>query len=232
MRVGVLFSGGKDSCLALIKAIGKNTIKCLINVCSENPESYMFHTINSDFTRLQAKAMKIPLERIRTKGLEEKEVYDLKLGLLKIKKKYKLEGIVSGAIASNYQYSRINKVCEELRLKSITPLWQKPQEIVLKDVLKNKIKAIIVGVFADNLNKDFLGKEIDYAFIRKMQELNKRTGLNISGEGGEFETFVIDAPVFKRRIVIQDFIIDYKNNSGVMKIRTAKLERKLKTKSK
>jgi len=230
MRVGVLFSGGKDSCLALIKASGKNMVKCLINVRSENPESYMFHTINSDFTGLQAKAMKIPLETIRTKGLEEEEIYDLKLGLQKIKKKYKLEGIVSGAIASNYQYSRIKKVCDELRLKSINPLWQKPQEIVLRDVLKNKIRAIIVGVFAENLDESFLGKEINEELIEKFEELNKKTGLNISGEGGEFETFVFDAPVFKRRIVIQEFQTDFKNNSGVLKIKSVKLEKKFKGK--
>ncbi|MEM2121045.1 MAG: diphthine--ammonia ligase [Candidatus Woesearchaeota archaeon] len=228
MRVGVLFSGGKDSCLALMKSVGKNAVKCLINVYSENPESYMFHTINSDFTRIQAKAMKIPLEIIKTKGLEEKEVYDLKIGLLKIKKKYKLEGIVSGAIASNYQYSRIKRICEELKLNSITPLWQKPQDIVLKEVLKNKIKAIIVGVFADNLGKDFLGKEINEELIKKLEEINKRTSLNISGEGGEFETFVIDAPVFKRKIIIEDFDIDYKNNSGTLKIKKVRLERKTK----
>jgi diphthamide synthase (EF-2-diphthine--ammonia ligase) len=77
-----------------------------------------------------------------------------------------------------------------------------------------------------------LGKEINEEIVTKLQELNKKTGLNISGEGGEFETFVVDAPVFKRKIIIQDFQIDYKNNCGTMKIIKAKLERKILNKTK
>ena len=224
MRVCVLFSGGKDSCLSLLKAKEQgNEIACLLNVRSENPYSYMFHTINSEWTRLQSKALGIPLEEVRTKGEKEKELLDLENGLSIVKEKYKIEGVVSGAIASSYQYDRILKICERLNLKSITPLWRKPQVEILKSVLENKMRVMIVGVSSYPLNEEFLGRVIDERVIEELERLSEKLKLNVSGEGGEFETFVLDMPLFKKRIKIVEFEKHYKEYVGYYKIKKAVL---------
>src|SRR3989338_11472623 len=111
MRLGVLFSSGKDSTYALWIMKQQNyEISCLITLKSKNLHSYMFHTPNIDMATYQAEAMEIPIVLQETEGEKEKELSDLKKALQKAKEKYQIEGIVSGALYSNYQRGRIEKI--------------------------------------------------------------------------------------------------------------------------
>lgn len=227
MKIGVLFTGGKDSALALIKSKENNEIASLITVISENKESYMFHTPNIELTKYQAEAMGIPINYIYTKGEKEKEIEDLKKGLEELKKKIEIEGIVTGAIRSNYQYSRIKKICEELKLKLISPLWNMDELKELEEIIKNEIKAIIVSVSAYPLNEEFLGKQINSSLIEKFRFFKEKYGFNPSGEGGEYETFVLDAPIFKKKIEVEDYeIIRKGENSAEMIIKKILIKNK------
>lgn len=226
MKVGVLFTSGKDSCLALKRAMKEYNIVCLITLISKNEESYMFHVPNIELTKLQAEAIGLPLIQRITKGEKEKELEDLKKVLEEAKKKFKIEGIVTGAIASNYQKSRIEKVCKELDLECINPLWGEDQIKLLEEIVESNFKAIITGVFSFPLDESFLGKEIDKEMIKKLKELKEKYKINPAGEGGEIETTVLDAPFFKKRIEIKDFEIKYKNYSGTFEIKEAELVEK------
>src|SRR3989338_3624305 len=158
MKLGVLFSGGKDSTYsAYLEKQKGNELVCLISVFSENKESYMFHTPCIEQTKKQAKVMEIPLIIQKTKGKKEKELDDLEKAIQKAKTKYKIQGIVTGALYSVYQSSRIQKICNKLKLKCINPLWQKNEIEYLKELIKNKFKIIITGVFAYPLNESWLG---------------------------------------------------------------------------
>ncbi len=226
MKIGVLFTGGKDSCLALKKVMQKHEVACLITLISKNKESYMFHVPNIELTKIQAKIIGFPIIQKITEGEKEKELEDLKEILKEAKKKFKIEGIVTGAIASKYQKSRIEKVCKELKLKCINPLWNENQIKLLEEVVENDFKIIITGVFAFPLDESFLGKEIDREMIEKLGELMEKYKINPAGEGGEIETTVVDAPFFKKRIEIEDFEIKYKNYSGIFKIKKVNLVKK------
>ena len=108
MKCGVLFSGGKDSAYAAFLAIKDGyEVSCLISIFSENPESYMFHTPSITKVKKQAEVMKIPLIVQRTKGEKENELVDLENAIKKAIEKYGIEIIVTGAIASVYQTSRV-----------------------------------------------------------------------------------------------------------------------------
>jgi len=223
MRIGVLFSGGKDSCLALYKAMKIHEIVCLISLISKNKESYMFHTPNIELTKMQAEAIELPIIQKTTKGEKEKELEDLKEILNLAKEKFGIEGIVTGAIKSMYQASRIQRICKELDLQCFNPLWHKDQIEILKELVENNFKVIISGVFAFPLDKSFLGKIIDKEMIEKLKKLMEKYDLNPAGEGGEIETTVLDAPFFNKRIEILDYDISYENNSGVFRIKNARL---------
>jgi len=206
MKVGVLFSGGKDSCYAayLAKKEG-NEIACLITIESENKESFMFHTPSIKQTKKQALAMEVPLIIVKTKGEKEKELLDLEKAIIRAKKEYKIEGIVTGAVASVYQASRIQKICDKLALKCFNPLWQKNQIEILEELIENKFEVIIVGVFAEPLDKQWLGRKIDRGFIDDIKKMNEKYKISISGEGGETESFVLNCPLFKRGLKIKSF---------------------------
>lgn len=194
-----MFSGGKDSCFALYKASQEHDIKCLITIFSFNPNSFMFHTPNIKFAEKQAEAIGLPIIIRETKGEKEKELEDLKQAVKQAKEKYDLKGIVSGAIASSYQKERVDRICKELGLDSIAPLWHRDPEEYIKELIQSGFKVIITSVSAEGLTQDFLGKEID---LEKLKELNKKYGIHIALEGGEAETFCLDGPIFKKKLEI------------------------------
>lgn len=206
MKLGVLFSGGKDSCYSawFVKKEG-HEVCCLISVFSENKESYMFHTPSIEMVRIQADVMGFPLIVEKTKGEKEKELVDLKSVILRAKNEFGIEGIVTGAVKSVYQESRVQKICDELGIECVNPLWQKNQVEILKDLVRNGFEVIVVGVFAYPLGKDWLGRRIDKNFIEEVRVLNKKYGISPSGEGGEFESFVLNCPLFKKGLRIKDY---------------------------
>jgi diphthine-ammonia ligase len=226
MRLAVLFSGGKDSTLALLKATEKEEVACLISVLSENKESYMFHTPNISMTRLQAKALELPIVRKLTQGKKEKELKDLKQAIRRARRKFKIEGVVTGAVESVYQAERIQKICYELGLWCFNPLWKKDQHELLEEIISRGFKVIISGIFAYPLDKSWLGKDIDKKLVGNLLTLQQKYEISPSGEGGEIETTVLDAPFFKKRIELLDFTIEGHGNSGIFQIRKARLTEK------
>ena len=201
MKVGVLFSGGKDSTYAawLAKKEG-HEIACLITLFSQNKESYMFHTPAIEMVEEQAKLMNLPLVKRATPGEKEEELIDLKQAIKKAVKKHQIEGIVTGALASDYQASRIIDICKNLKLECINPLWHKDQIELLEELVKNKFEAIISGVAAYPLDKKWIGRKIDPRFIEEIKKLHERYKINPAGEGGEFESLVISCPLFRKKL--------------------------------
>ena len=202
MKIGALVSGGKDSLFAAYKASKEHESVCLITLKSKNPESYMFHIPNVHLVELQAKAIGLPLVFLETEGVKEEELEDLKEAIEIAKEKYRIEGIVSGAIKSNYQKERVDNICKELGLKSIAPLWHTNEDLYIKELIKN-FNVIIVGIAADGLKKEMLGMRIGITFTDRMRSLN----VSVIGEGGEYESFVLDCPLFKKSIKIEEFEI-------------------------
>ena len=101
MKLAALTSGGKDSIYAMYKASKEHEIACLITFKSKKSDSYMFHIPNIHLVKLQAKAMNLPLIFMESSGIKEKELDDIRKALKIAIKKYKIKGVVSGALASN-----------------------------------------------------------------------------------------------------------------------------------
>jgi ABC transporter with metal-binding/Fe-S-binding domain ATP-binding protein len=223
MRLGVLFSGGKDSTLALHLAAEKEKVVCLITILSKNEESYMFHTPNIDITALQAEALGLPQITKTTEGEKEKELSDLEDAIAEAARKFQIEGVVTGAVESVYQAERVQRICNRLGLWCFNPLWKHDQKALLEELLKKQFKVIISGVFAYPLDEKWLGKQIDTKLIDRLVDLQQKYGLSPSGEGGEIETTVLDAPLFKKKIEVLDYSTEAKGNSGVFRIKQARL---------
>ena len=197
MKLAVLFSGGKDSTFAMYKASEQHEIACLITLDSKNKDSYMFHTPIDNVDSL-AEKMQLPLIKIKTAGEKEKELSDLKKAVKKAIKEYKIEGIVTGAVASTYQASRIQKTCNELDIYCFNPLWQKDQVELLNELVKNSFKFKIVKVAADGLDSSWIGKTINEKNLQDLIKLSKKHKFNPAFEGGEAETEIVDCPLFRK----------------------------------
>jgi diphthine-ammonia ligase len=214
MRLGVLFSGGKDSTYAaFIAKKYKHRISCLISIKSKNDNSFMFHTPGISLVEKQAELMGFPIIIQETIGEKETELEDLKSAIGEAIEKYKIEGIVTGAVGSVYQASRIQRICNDFKLECFNPLWQKNQLELLEELVKNKFEIILSGVFAYPFDKKWVGKKIDKKFIDEMERLQDKFKINPAGEGGEFESLVVNCPLFKKKLDVKLKSVSGEGNS-------------------
>lgn len=219
MSNACLFSGGKDSTLALHRAIEQGIdIDLLITMKSSNKESYMFHYPNVELTALQAEALGIRHVFRTTEGKKEEELKDLEKAL----KDNDVKLLVTGATFSRYQADRINAIAKKLTIEHVAPLWHTDPLGELNE-LAERFSVIITSVSAEGLDVSLLGKKIDKRIIERLVEANKKHGINLVFEGGEAETFVLDAPLFKKRIEVQKAHVEESGTTGIFAIEKAVL---------
>jgi ABC transporter with metal-binding/Fe-S-binding domain ATP-binding protein len=223
VRVAVLATGGKDSVLALYHVLKEGyEVKCLASMIPQREDSWMFHYPNIRLVDLLAEAVEIPIAKAETSGIEEEEVEDLK----RLIQRLDVGGVVSGAIESTYQKTRIEKICRQLGIACITPLWQRLQQDILAEILSLRFEVIITGVYAYGFDRDWLGRKIDETTVEDLVELNRKYGVSLVGEGGEYESMVLDAPLFKKRIKVVEAQRVWKGQSGYLHITKARFEKK------
>lgn len=224
MRLGVLFSGGKDSCLAHHIAVEEGeAVSCLVTLRSENPDSYLFHTPNVHLTSLQAEAMGLPLVARVTRGEKEAELDDLRAALVEARDAHGIEGAVSGAVASVYQATRFQRACDDVGLWCFNPLWQRDQVSLLRELLDRRFEVMVSGVFAPPLDASWLGRTLDAGMVERLAALQDDHGINPAGEGGELETTVLWAPLFGRRLLVGGTRMRTGPDWGVLEVGSARL---------
>jgi len=224
MRLAALYSGGKDSAFALYlaKQMG-HEIPYLVNIMPTDKASWIFHTPNLNIVPLMAEAMGIPLVSISSDGTENGDLSSLR----DILEGMDIEGVITGAVWSDYQWDRMNLICGDLDLKVISPLWRKDQDLVYDEMVDSGIDAIIVGVFAEGLDQRWLGKHLDGKCKKELMQLREKFGISILGEGGEFESMMLDSPMCEKRLEIIDSEIECDRSSAILNVCKAVLKDKV-----
>jgi len=207
MKVGVLFSGGKDSTFSIYQSrLEGHRITCLLSIFPQSEESGLFHYPNLKLTELQAESMKIPHRSLRADSNSvESEMMALKKLLTLAKEEFEISGIVQGGILSDFQKKRFENICFSLGLKLLSPVWHKNQTKYMNGLIQSQFKFMIISVTADGLGESWLGKIISPQDLQELEKLAQKKGFNISFEGGEAETFVVDCPLFAFPIKIKNF---------------------------
>jgi ABC transporter with metal-binding/Fe-S-binding domain ATP-binding protein len=205
VRICALYSGGKDSTYALHWAVLKGfEVPCLLTLRPRRSDSWMFHYPNIGFTEYQARSMGIPRVLWETNGERDLELMDLRNALNYIKNEYGIIGIVTGALLSDYQRMRINIVARELGLRVYSPLWRKDQVRYLREVYRYGFRFMLTSISVYGIPPSMLGHVLDEDDIEELIRLANKYGFNPALEGGEGETFVLDAPLFKYRVEVTD----------------------------
>lgn len=225
-RVAALFSGGKDSTYAAWLSSKDHALVCLVTVFPKVQDSYMFHYPDLEWTRLQAGAIGIPQITEQTQGVKEEELQDLKRALSRAKEEYNIGAICTGALASVYQKSRVERICGELGLECLSPLWGVDSEVHLRRLVADGFVALVVGVSALGLDERWLGRVIDSKAVDDLVTLARKFRFHAGLEGGEGETFVLDCPLFHRRITVQESVNHWNGDSGYLEIKKASLKPK------
>ena len=193
MKVFVSWSGGKESSLACWKVIKRGfEVESLLNMVSEGGRYSRSHGISLPLLKKQAEAMEIPILHVKTtwKSYEE----NFKKAVLRLREK-EIEAGVFGDIDLREHKDWIERVCRELKIKAILPLWGQEREKLLKEFIEAGFKAIVVAIDVDCLDKELLGERINEEFIQKLKAMKE---IDLCGEKGEYHTFVYGGPIFKK----------------------------------
>ena len=226
MNVAVLFSGGKDSTMAVYAAMeAGDDVRYLLSMKSRNDESYMFHVPNIHLTDLLAEALDISIMSVETDGVKEEELQDLKTAFENLKS-LGVEAIYTGALYSVYQKSRIERLGDEVGLKIISPYWHVDEVEYMRKIVSLGFEIIISGVAAWGLDESWLGRVIDDECIDELMVLNEKYRVDVAFEGGEAETLAVDGPIFKKRVKVLKYKKEWHLDSGVYIIEDAVLEDK------
>lgn len=226
MRLAALVSGGKDSSWSLWRAGREgHEIACLVSIRPRNPESYMFQSQNVHLTGAFADACGLPLLIEETAGEKEAELADLRRGLARARERG-CEGVVAGAVASRYQKERVETLCRELGLALVAPLWGADPLPMLREVSRDPWRVLFVHVAAQGMGPEWLGRRLDEGALEELLRLNRKHGVHPSGEGGEYETLVLDAPFFRKRIEVVKSETVWRRDRGTLFVREARLVEK------
>jgi uncharacterized protein (TIGR00290 family) len=199
MKVFSSWSGGKDCCLALWKAArAGHEVVCLLNMLDESGERSRSHGTKAGILRAQSEAMGIPIiQRATSWGDYERSFKDAALGL----KQAGMEGGIFGDIDLQEHREWVERVCAEVGMEAILPLWREGREGLLREFIDLGFEAVVVAARASSLGPEWLGRKVDERFLSDLQKLGR---VDLSGEGGEYHTLVTGGPLFSTKIIITE----------------------------
>lgn len=192
------WSGGKDSCFAYYQAMRSGySISHLINFVSKEHKRVSFHGTEARLIQLQAEALGIPLlQKETTPDGYEQEFKEAVRSLIP----KGVRGMVFGDIHVPENKEWVERVCRELGIEAIEPLWGQEPETILLDFIDAGFQAMIISANSNVLDEKWIGRRVDAEFLRFLQE----NGIDLCGENGEYHTFVTNGPMFKRGIQITE----------------------------
>jgi uncharacterized protein (TIGR00290 family) len=192
------WSGGKDSCLACYKAIQQGLkVEFLLNFISKEYKRCCFHGIERELLKLQAKLMELPLVQKEVSADMQKYEEEFKEAVTELKAKG-IRKMVFGDIYLLDHMNWVERVCKDLEVEPIEPLWNISPVKIIEEFIDLGFKAIVVSCQADKFGKDFVGRLVDESLLAELESKN----ICPCGENGEFHTLVLDGPLFKREIKV------------------------------
>lgn len=205
-----LFSGGKDSQWALYQAIEQGLEIRMALTAEPEADSFLFHVPALDVTGLLGEALGIPVRKVRIDapqtedsseaGDEELAALAAEIASIKEASDQEIRGIITGAVASRFQHDRLEELCDQLGLEQFSPLWGVDPESAFREMLAAGFEIHMVAVAAGGLGPEWLGKAVDRAAFEELRSVADTHGLHLLGEGGEFETLVVDGPHMQQRL--------------------------------
>ncbi|HEX75318.1 MAG TPA: diphthine--ammonia ligase [Dehalococcoidia bacterium] len=200
MEYAASWSGGKDSCFAYWKAVSLGLkVSYLLNFINEDSARAMSHGLDHKLIALQAQAMGLPIIQQRVTWDTYEAGFKAALEELKLKG---VTGLVTGDIHLQEHKDWIDRVCGEIGVEAILPLWQMDTSQLLTDFIDAGFKATVVSVKAEFFGEEWLGRQVDGKLTAELSQLAKRLNIDPCGEAGELHTFVYDGPPFKKAIEI------------------------------
>lgn len=228
-----LFSGGKDSSWALYQARERGLpVERLVTV-HPTGDSYLYHVPATSLAALAAESIGIELLAVEPDAFTgtdatargDAELEPLEAALADLaetvdNEERSLAGLTVGAVASEYQHTRINAMAARLDLDVFNPLWQCDPLALGEEMLAAGFEIDIIAVAAGGLDETWLGRQVDESALAELASLAETHGVHPLGEGGEFETLVTDGPHMTRPIEYEA-TVEWDGTRGSLRIEDA-----------
>ncbi len=203
MKVAVMYSGGKDSTYAIDYALQKGwDIKYLLSVKPTRTDCYLFHFATVEHTPLQAEAL--GLRHIMARCSVADPIQEAQV-VREVVQKNKVEAVLLGGTGlQQTQIKSIQNALMPLGIEVFAAHSGEDHEEVVRKLIARGYDIRITQIATEGLSEKWLGKQIDKDNFAELQKLSRQFGFHIGGEGGYYDTFVCDAPIFRKRIIIED----------------------------
>lgn len=200
MRIAVLSSGGKDSSAAWWWAMCRGwEIAAVVTVDIQDGDSHMFQVPSTNWVERQALLANVPWVNVPASGSVEDEIEALEQALSKLE----IDGIVSGALRSDFQKQRFECMSQRLNIHSFSPLWHQTPIEHLKGMVEAGFQIMLTSVSCEGLDHTWLGHVLTKSSLLELHALSKQHRFNVDGEGGEYETFVLGGPIWSRALRVE-----------------------------
>ncbi|MGB1632113.1 MAG: diphthine--ammonia ligase [Candidatus Poseidoniaceae archaeon] len=200
MRIAVLSSGGKDSSAAWWWAMCRGwEIAAVVTVDIQDGDSHMFQVPSTNWVERQALLANVPWVNVPASGSVEDEIEALEQALSKLE----IDGIVSGALRSDFQKQRLECMSQRLNIHSFSPLWHQTPIDHLKGMVEAGFQIMLTSVSCEGLDHTWLGHVLTESSLLELHALSKQHRFNVDGEGGEYETFVLGGPIWSRALRVE-----------------------------
>ena len=199
MKVAVLYSGGKDSTQAIKWALDNNhEVVALIAVKPKDTEAYLYHYATVEWTLLSAEALGIPLILVKgEKTGPEEEAKELE----KVFGKINVDAVILGGVGlQKTQIDSVEKIAKKFDINILIPHQNMDHYELVKDAINSGFDIRITQVAVDGLGKEWLGRKLDMKTLEELMKLGEKFGFHVGGEGGHYDSFILDAPMFKKKI--------------------------------
>ena len=201
-------------------------VRALVTLCVTGDDSMMFQTGGVCVAGLQSASSKIPWLPIVTDGIEEEEMLDLQRGLSGMSDPtedfnlfwpdnwdsegivlhegaLEIDALVSGALRSDYQKTRIERMCSNIGIKSFSPLWHHSPNEHIRSLPRLGFDVRISSVTSDGLDSEWIGRKLGVSEVEELIGISSKFRFNADGEGGEYETLVLGSPHMEKGIILE-----------------------------
>lgn len=216
-----LFSGGKDSTFAIFKTTlqKQHDLCCIVMMHPSSDDSLLFHYPTTNLLSKISNVIGVPvIEHSCNVSEKNYEVRELTHLIKKAVEEFSVDGLINGCISSRFQLDIFQDICDKLNVRLVSPLWNIDSDYYYEQLLGQGFEIMITRVAALGLDSSWLGKIITKDNFSTLKKLSLKYQFNMTFEGGEAETLVLDCPLYKKRIYIKDHTITWDGIRGMFEI--------------
>ncbi len=203
MDVAILYSGGKDSNYAVQKAQENDwNIKYLLSVKPTRTDCYLFHYATVENTEKQAEILGLDHHMLECDVADPEKEAEL---VKEFVEEHPVDAVVLGGTGlQETQLRSVQRALRPLNIETFAAHAGYEHDVLIEEMIEEGYEFMITQIASEGLDEDWLGTVLNEDNFKELKKRAVNYGFHIGGEGGYFDTFVLDSPLFDHEIRVND----------------------------